>query len=103
MDYEYKRANFYKEADDKTLAEISRYAEEYKSFLFSSKTERGASATAEKLAKERGYKPYTFGDKIKAGDKLYFINRGKNIFLMRIGKNDISERGVKIYRFSLFS
>ncbi len=96
MDYEYKRANFYKEADDKTLAEISRYAEEYKSFLFSSKTERGASATAEKLAKERGYKPYTFGDKIKAGDKLYFINRGKNIFLMRIGKNDISERGVKI-------
>ncbi len=96
MEYEYKRKNFYKEADEKQLAAISEYAEGYKSFLFASKTERGASATAEKLAKERGYKPYTFGDKIKAGDKLYFINREKNIFLIRVGSEDVSRRGIKI-------
>lgn len=96
MDYEYKRRNFYREADEKQLDAISGYAEGYKRFLFTSKTERGASATAEKLASEKGYRPYTFGDKIKAGDKLYFINRGKNIFLMRIGTNDIEKHGLKI-------
>lgn len=64
--------------------------------MFTSKTERGATATAKKLAEERGYKPYTFGDKIKAGDKLYFINRDKNIFIVRVGTNDLNKHGVKI-------
>jgi len=96
MDYEYKRRNCYKEADEEKLKKIFAYAEEYKSFLFTSKTERGACATAEKLAKERGYKPYMFGDTVKAGDKLYFNNRGKNMFLMRIGSRDIAKYGVKI-------
>ncbi len=96
MNYEYKRKNIYKEADEAALKEIDAYAEEYKKFLYASKTERGAAATAKKLAEAKGYKPFTFGDKIKAGDKLYFINRDKNIFLMRIGKNDLEKRGIKI-------
>ena len=96
MDYEYKRKNCYKEADKKELKAIFDYAEGYKQFLFTSKTERGATATAKKLAEERDYKPYTFGDKIKAGDKLYFINRDKNIFIVRVGTNDLNKHGVKI-------
>lgn len=96
MEYEYKRKNYYKEADGKELEKIFAYAEEYKKFLFTSKTERGATATAKKLAEERGYKPYTFGDKVKAGDKLYFINRDKNIFLIKVGTNDVQKHGVKI-------
>ncbi|MCM1546463.1 MAG: aminopeptidase [Clostridiales bacterium] len=96
MDYEYKRKNFYKEADEKELKEIFAYAEGYKDFLYTSKTERGATATAEKLCRAKGYKPYSFGDKIKAGDKLYFINRDKNIFIIRVGTNDVAKHGVKI-------
>lgn len=96
MDYEYKRRNCYKEADEKELKEIFAYAEGYKDFLYTSKTERGATATAEKLCRAKGYKPYTFGDKIKAGDKLYFINRDKNIFIIRVGTNDVAKHGVKI-------
>lgn len=96
MDYEYKRKNYYKEADKEELKAIFDYAEGYKKFLFTSKTERGATATAEKLCKERGYKPYMFGDRIKAGDKLYFINRDKNIFIVRVGTNDVAKHGVKI-------
>ena len=96
MEFEYKRKNYYKEADKKELEEIFAYAEGYKKFLFTSKTERGATATAKRLAEERGYKPYTFGDKVKAGDKLYFINRDKNIFIVRVGTNDVEKHGVKI-------
>lgn len=96
MNYEYKRKNVYKEADETMLRAIDEYAEDYKKFLFTSKTERGAAHTAKALAEAKGYKPFTFGDKVKAGDKLYFINRDKNIFLMRIGKNDLEKRGIKI-------
>lgn len=96
MDYEYKRKNYFKEADEEELKAIFDYAEGYKDFLFTSKTERGACATAKKLCEERGYKPYMFGDKIKAGDKLYFINRDKNIFIIRVGSKDVAKYGVKI-------
>lgn len=96
MEYEYKRKNCYKEADEKELKAIFDYAEGYKDFLYTSKTERGATATAKKLCEEKGYKPYMFGDKIKAGDKLYFINRDKNIFIIRVGTNDVAKHGVKI-------
>lgn len=96
MQHEYVRKNVYKEADAKELKAIYDYAEGYKDFLFTSKTERGASVTAKKLAEAKGYKPFNFGDKVKAGDKLYFINRDKNIFLIKVGKNDIAKRGVKI-------
>ena len=96
MNYEYRRKNCFAEADEKELKAIFDYAEEYKKFLYTSKTERDAVATAKKLAEGKGYKPYTFGDKIKPGDKLYFINRDKNVFLMRIGENDISKHGIKI-------
>ncbi len=96
MDYEYKRKNYYKEADEEELKRIFAYAEEYKKFLFTSKTERGAVATAKKLAEEKGYKSYTFGDKVAPGDKLYFINRDKNIFLIRVGKKNPEKFGFKI-------
>ena len=46
MDYEYKRKNVYKEADDKELKAIFDYAEGYKQFLITSKNDRGATATA---------------------------------------------------------
>lgn len=96
MDLEYKRKNYYKEASAEELKKIFAYAEEYKKFLFTSKTERGATVTAQKLAEARGYKRYNFGDKIKQGDKLYFINRDKNILIVRVGTNDLEKHGIKI-------
>lgn len=96
MDYEYTRKNYFKEADENERKAIFDYAEGYKQFLFTSKTERGACATAVELCRQRGYKPYMFGDSVKAGDKLYFVNRDKNIFIIKVGTNDISKHGIKI-------
>ncbi len=96
MQLEYKRLNVYKEADEKKLNDIFEYAEKYKSFLNASKTERDAAVCAVALAKEQGYKPYNLGDKLKAGDKRYYINHAKNLFLFRIGSEDIAKHGIRI-------
>lgn len=96
MDLKYTRKNVYKEADGKQLEKIYDFAEGYKKFLDSSKTERDAAVTAKKLAEENGFKEFSFSEKLKAGDKRYFINRHKNVFLIKVGTEDISKHGVRI-------
>lgn len=96
MDLKYKRKNVYEEADGKELKKIYDFAEGYKKFLDCSKTERDASITAEKLAVENGFKPFSFSEKLKAGDKRYFINRHKNVFLIKVGTEDVAKDGVRI-------
>lgn len=96
MDLKYTRKNVYKEADGAQLEAIYDFAEGYKKFLDSSKTERDAAVTAKKLAEEQGFKPFSFSEKLKAGDKRYFINRHKNVFLIRVGSEDVAKHGVRI-------
>lgn len=96
MDLKYTRKNVYKEADGAQLEAIYDFAEGYKRFLDSSKTERDAAITAQRLAEENGFKPFSFSEKLKAGDKRYFINRHKNVFLIRVGKEDVAKHGVRI-------
>ncbi|MDE6585258.1 MAG: aminopeptidase [Clostridia bacterium] len=96
MDLKYTRKNVYKEADGNELKKIYDFAEGYKAFLDSSKTERDAAVTAKKLAEENGFKPFSFSEKLKAGDKRYFINRHKNVFLISVGTEDVSKDGVRI-------
>lgn len=92
----YKRTNVYEVADEKLMKEIFDYAEGYKTFIDEGKTEREACAYVEKAAIAQGYRPFCFGEKLKAGDKVYYNNRGKSIFLIRVGKNDIAKDGVRI-------
>ena len=96
MDLKYTRQNVYKDADGKELEKIYDFAEGYKKFLDSSKTERDAAVTAKKLAEEKGFKPFSFSEKLKAGDKRYFINRHKNVFLISVGTEDVAKDGVRI-------
>ncbi len=96
MDLTYKRTNVYAAADAAETDAIMAYAEGYKSFLDSSKTEREAVSTAVKLLEAKGYKPYALGDKISKGDKLYLNNRGKSLFILRAGKANIAKNGVRI-------
>lgn len=96
MELKYNRKNVYKEADGKELERIYGFAEGYKKFLDNSKTERDAAVTAKKLAEEQGFLPFSFSEKLKAGDKRYFINRRKNVFLIKVGSEDVAKDGVRI-------
>ena len=92
----YKRTNIYEVADEAKIKAIFDYAEGYKTFLDEGKTEREVCAYVVKAAEEKGYKPFKFGMKLKAGDKVYYNNRGKNVYLIRIGSANIAEDGVRI-------
>ncbi len=69
---------------DKT--QIQRYGEGYKTFLNACKTERDAVRYLAELAEAKGFYPYSRGDKLSPGDKVYQINRGKGLILAVIGK-----------------
>lgn len=92
----YKKKNYFEEADAKTCKEIFDYAEGYKTFLDAGKTERESCEVAIKMAKENGFSEYKFGDKLKVGDKKYFVNRGKSIALFKIGSNDLEKSGIRL-------
>ena len=92
----YKRTNVYEVADEKLMQSIFDYAEGYKTFLDEGKTEREVCTYVVAKAEAKGYKPFRFGMKLKAGDKVYYNNRGKNLYLIRIGTKDVAENGIRI-------
>ena len=71
------------------------FADDYKAFLDTAKTEREAVEEALRLLKENGFTEYKKGMKLKAGDKIYRNNRGKAILMAVIGTAPIEE-GVRL-------
>ena len=96
MELSYKRTFAYKTADEKKLKNVFDYCEKYKKFLNDGKTEREAVSTAVDLLEKNGYRSYDLADKIVPGDKLFYNNRGKGLFIIKAGKNDIAKNGIKI-------
>lgn len=81
--------------DDVEIAACDDFCESYKSFLDNAKTEREAVVTTIARAKEEGFVEYKQGMTLKAGDKIYYNNRGKAIILAVIGTEPI-ENGVHL-------
>ena len=77
------------------IAKADEFCEGYKAFMNTSKVEREAVNTTEKIAVEHGFEKYDINKKYSAGDKVYVINRGKNIGLAVMGKNGV-KNGVKL-------
>ena len=75
--------------------EVFDFAEGYKSFLSEAKTERLAVKQSLELLKKAGYKNAEELKSIKAGDKVYFINKNKNVAAFIIGKKPLDE-GLRI-------
>ena len=65
-------------------------------FLNKSKTEREFIKSAKKLADENGFTDINNKTELKAGDKIYFINRDKSMYLAIIGTEDIEKNGMHI-------
>ena len=92
----YKKKNVYEEADAAKIKEIFDYAEGYKAFLDSAKTEREAVEAAIEMAERAGYASYRLGDPLKVGDKKYLNNRGRSLILFSIGEESLEENGIRI-------
>ena len=91
----YKRETVYKKCDKAVIDAAYSYAEGYKAYLDAAKTERESVTEGIKLAEAQGFRPYSFGMEMKTGDKFYYNNRGKNLFLFTIGSESIAN-GIRI-------
>ncbi len=94
-EFAYSKKTVYEKADKSVVDEAFAYAEEYKKYLDGGKTEREALKLSVEMAKAKGFCEYRLGDPIKAGDKLYYNNRGKNLFVFSVGTEAINN-GIRI-------
>ena len=85
----------WEEADENRCKEIFELSKNYMTFLNSAKTEREFIKQARKLADANGYKDIMEFESLKPGDKIYFVNRGKSMYLAVIGEGTI-ENGMHI-------
>lgn len=92
----YKKENFFEVSSEEKIKAAYDYAEGYKKFLDEAKTEREAVRAAIAYAESKGYSEYKFGDKLSAGDKKYYSNRGKSFIMFKVGSENMAENGIKI-------
>ena len=91
----YENKNAYLEMTEEQKREMSAFCDDYRAFLDNGKTERECVREALKLAEAAGYRDLDDVSELKPGDRIYKINRGKNILLAVIGTEDI-KKGINI-------
>ena len=90
-----KRKNVYEEITPEEKTEMFALCDEYIDFLNDCKTERESVKKIIEEAKKSGFVPLSDKETLKAGDKIYAVNRGKNVFMAIIGSEDI-KNGINI-------
>ena len=75
--------------------DVMAFAEDYKGFISLCKSERLATKEAERLLKSNGFKNINEVKSLKAGDKVYAINKGKNVAAFIIGSEPLKD-GLRI-------
>lgn len=81
--------------DEKSIKEVMDFNEDYKKFITLGKTERTCVTEAIKIAQKYGFKDISDFKSLKTGDKVYVVNKNKNIALFVIGKEKL-EKGLNI-------
>ncbi len=89
------RENAWLKYNQKEVKEVMKFSDGYKEFLSKSKTERLAVQEAKALLDAAGFKSAEGLKELKVGDKVYFINKKKNVCAFIIGKKPLEE-GLRI-------
>ena len=90
-----KKENGWKKVNDEEKKKIFEYSKGYMDFLNKAKTEREFVKHARELADKNGFKDIMEFNTLKPGDKVYFVNRNKSMYLAIIGTENI-ENGLHI-------
>lgn len=91
----YKNENAFSKQTDKQKAEIFELCEDYRKFITAAKTEREFCESAVRELEKAGFVSLESKKLLKAGDKVYTVNRGKGVMAVVIGREDITD-GVNI-------
>ncbi|MFZ7033645.1 aminopeptidase [Bulleidia extructa] len=74
---------------------VMDFNEEYRQFLTKSKTERTFVTNTEAFALENGFKSFDSFQELKTGDRVYVVNRKKNIMMLVVGEEPMN-KGVNV-------
>lgn len=89
------RKNAWLQYGKKEVKDIYKFAEGYKHYITVGKTERLCVKESIKLLREAGFKSAEEFSKINVGDKVYFLNKNKNVCAFIVGKKNLEE-GLRI-------
>ena len=77
------------------MEEIQKFADEYMYFLNVGKTEREVIENTESILRKNGFSNIEEKERLEPGDRVYYVNRGKSIYIAVIGKEKV-ENGLNI-------
>ena len=75
--------------------EITNYCNSYMEFLNNGKTEREIVKESKRIAEINGFNDINNMERLNPGDKVYYVNRGKSMYLAVIGYDNI-ENGINV-------
>ena len=90
-----KKENVWISVDEREKEQIFNLSKNYMKFLNKTKIEREFIRESVKMAEENGYTDIANKQNLQPGDKVYFNNRGKSLYLAIIGDESI-ENGMHI-------
>ena len=90
-----KKENGWNTKNEDEKREIFGYAKNYICYMNKSKTEREIVENSIKIAEDNGFRPIESYESLHSGDKVYYNNREKSMYLAVIGKQSI-EDGINI-------
>ncbi len=85
----------WKSVTEEERERIFAFSREYMEFLNSAKTEREAVARVREMAEAAGFRGVETAETLKPGDRVYYVNRGKSMFLAVIGEQPLTD-GVRV-------
>ncbi len=85
-----KKTNGWETLNKEEKKKAYDFSEKFMYFINSAKTERECVKSLTNILEQNGFKNIETVDNLKAGDKIYYINREKNIYAAVIGSDDLT-------------
>ena len=84
------KKNGWENIEENKKKKIFEFSKEYIDFINEAKTERECTKKFTEILENNGFKNIDNLNTLKAGDKVYYINRYKNVYAAVIGSDDLS-------------
>ena len=95
MKLSYEKKDIYNSLDEDAIKEAKKYSKEYMDFLDKARTEYLCTKECIKMLEKEGFNDINEYEGLNPGDKVYFINKEKSLFIAVIG-NEGLEKGINI-------
>ena len=89
MELRYEKKDVYSTLDKNQLKMVDEYSISYIDFLNKAKTERLCVEEALKMLNDAGFYDINKKEELNPGDKIYFVNKEKSLFVAIIGKENL--------------